>query len=327
MQGMDPPRSDNSGRTRPRLRHAVYTVTALVALAWLCTGAVRNEDITGTSGVLGNSRSIVLGVVEGFTELLPISSTGHLIIAQHLLGLDGAAANHGEEAPVDTFIVIIQLGAFAAILVAYWRRWVTVARGVFGGDRGGRRLAINLAIALGPVVLLGLVIEPWISRNLFSIRAVAIGAAAGAVIMFAVQRRRENTTQIPGRGLESLRLRDACLVGVMQCLALWPGMSRSMTTMAGGFIVGLSMEAAAEFSFLLGVPTLAGAALLKGIKHGNAMVMSLGWGPILLGCAVAGLMAGLSIRLLLHILNRHGLAPFAYYRLGLAVVLVTLSLG
>lgn len=310
-------------------RSSRFADTLRVALVfWLVStlvGIAFNLDLSSPSpSFLTERDSIVLGLVEGFTELLPISSTGHLIVTRHVLKLPSTPRIGDDEDPLDTFIVLIQTGACVAILVAYRRRWWGIVRGVCGQNREGLRLFSRLVVALVPVVLLGLFTESWITRNLFSVKIVAGGAAVGAFIMLGLHLNQRGVDGERNRALESLRFRDALLVGLLQCLALWPGMSRSMTTIAGGYMVGLGANAAAEFSFLLGVPTLAGAALLKGIKHGGPMIQALGWLPAMTGVVVAAVAAACSIRALLTILNRYGLAPFAIYRLALAAVLMLL---
>ena len=294
---------------------------------------------------LSTAEAVVLGLVEGITEFLPVSSTGHLIITNHFLGLEDErqltdsaglprwikppTAEKPEGRPLtvkaaaDTFTVIIQIGGIAAVVVLYWSQLWSLALGVCGMDREGARLLRNIVIGVLPAAVFGLTLEHWIEKHLFSIWAVVFALVAGAALMFYVDRRRRSSQwgQSNGRKPSELLPSEALLVGGLQCIAMWPGTSRSMMTIVGGYIVGLKPARAAEFSFLLGLPTLAGAALLKGVKAGPAMLEVFGWYPVLLGTFVAFVSAALAIKVLIAALTRVGLAPFAVYRIILAVVL------
>jgi undecaprenyl-diphosphatase len=286
--------------------------------------------------------SIILGLVEGVTEFLPVSSTGHLIVANHFLGLEderqltdaagrprwikppSAAEPAGRplttKAATNTFTVIIQIGGIAAVVVLYWSQLWSLALGMCGMDRNGAKLLRNVGLAVLPAAVFGLTLENWIDANLFSIKAVIGALVVGAVLMFVVDRwqRHSRWGQANTRQPHELRPSEALLVGGMQCLAMWPGTSRSMMTIVGGYCVGLKPVQAAEFSFLVGLPTLAGAALLKGYKSGPAMLEVFGWGPVLLGIFVAFVSGALAIKVLVAALTRFGLSPFAVYRLVLA---------
>ncbi|MCU0793969.1 MAG: undecaprenyl-diphosphate phosphatase [Opitutaceae bacterium] len=278
----------------------------------------------------------ILGLVEGITEFLPVSSTGHLIIASDALGLDSSAPVivPGRDQPVelkqatDAFIVIIQIGAIAAVALLYWRRVTRILAGLVGRDRDGLRLAINIVIACIPAGVLGLLLGDLIDAYLFSINAVIFALVTGALLMFWVEARRKKhpAAASPAVTLETLRPGQALLIGGMQCFALWPGTSRSMVTIVGGYLAGLPPVLAAEFSFLVGLPLLSAAATLKTYKHGPEVLAAFGSGPILVGLLVAAVSAALAVRFLVGFLNRHGLAAFAWYRLGLAAVLLAVTL-
>lgn len=294
--------------------------------------------------------AVVLGIVEGVTEFLPISSTGHLLIANEALGLnEDFHLTHADGQPawierpsaanpqgrpltrkhaVDAYSIIIQSGGIAAVMVLYWRRLRGMALGLLGFNREGLLLARNILIALVPAVILGLTIGNWVERNLFSVGAVIAALAAGALLMFWVQswQTRSSWRGTSNRDAADLTPGEALFIGVSQCAAFWPGTSRSMMTIVAGYLTGLPPAKAAEFSFLLGLPTLAGAAILKGYKTGPLVVDVLGWGPVLLGCVVAFLSAAAAIRFLVATLIRFGLVPFAVYRLILALALL-LTLG
>jgi undecaprenyl-diphosphatase len=296
---------------------------------------------------LSMTDAIVLGVVEGVTEYLPVSSTGHLIIANEFLGLESErpltdkagqplwykkpSGKHPEGVPLtvklaaDTYSVVIQFGAIAAVAILYWGQMLSMLRGLFGRDAAGRRLLINLIVAFIPAGALSYLAHDWIAARLFSVEAVIVAQVAGAGLMLWVEarRRRQASTQTAAT-VEELTPKQALGIGMWQCLALWPGTSRSMTTIVGGYFAGFAPRKAAEFSFLLGFVTLSAASLYKGYKSGAAMIQVFGWVNIALGCAVATIVAALSVRFLVNWLTRHGLGVFAYYRLVIAAVLGTL---
>jgi len=290
--------------------------------------------------------SIVLGLVEGITEFLPVSSTGHLIIADHALGLESEepirdangeivwykkpSAKHPGGIPMtiklaaDTYIVIIQVGAIAAVVLLYYGDLLGIVRGLFGQSAKGLRLLRNLIIAVFPAALLGLLLKDWIDDHLFSVRAVIVSLVSGAVLMFAAESWRKKQVSRPPLEPADLTPKQSLGIGLMQCLALWPGMSRSMVTMVGGYFSGLTPAKAAEFSFLVGLPTLAGAALLKAVSGGAAMVAVFGLPHAIFGGVVAALSAGVAVKWLVSYLSRHGLNIFAIYRIILAIALLFL---
>lgn len=286
----------------------------------------------------------ILGLVEGITEYLPISSTGHLIITASLLGLD----TPDQKSSVDAFNIVIQGGAILAVLGLYRRRVWQMGRGLMGKDPAGLRLAINILIAFLPAAVLGFLLNDWIESRLFSLWPVAAALALGGVFMILVDRwrmkhLRDEEQSAAERGEEphaELDLADltparALIIGLLQVLAIWPGTSRSMMTITGGVLVGLRPKQAAEFSFLLGLPTLGGATVysfVKNLRHAHEtgtpnMIDQLGVFPIVLGIAVATLSAMIAVRWLVGFLNKHGLTPFGVYRLGLCALLLGLALG
>ena len=293
--------------------------------------------------------AIVLGVVEGVTEFLPISSTGHLIIANQMLGLtseqqltdrSGRLLWHkppSREFPAgvpltlklaaDTYTVIIQVGAIAAVMFLYWRQVLAMFIGLLGRSSAGFRLLRNVLLAFFPVAIGGLLLHDLIDRYLFSNWAVIAALIAGALLMLWAERwRRMNSGIGFSKGEPSdLTPRKALGIGIAQCLALWPGTSRSMVTIVAGYLAGLNPAKAAEFSFLVGLPTLAGAAVYKAAKTGPAMIEVFGWTDVLLGAGVAAISALIAVKFLVHFIARHGLAVFAYYRLLLAFGLILFS--
>lgn len=280
-------------------------------------------------------QAVVLGLVEGITEYLPVSSTGHLILAAGLLGLDDTPQ---AKAAVDDFTIVIQGGAILAVLGVYWPSVVRMVKGVFGRDGEGFALLVNLVIAFLPAAVLGLLIKDVIKAHLFSAAPVILALALGGVYMMAVEWWRKGRFGLPEMAREDdvMRVtpRQALTIGLFQCVAMWPGTSRSMMTITGGLFAGLSPRAAAEFSFLLGLPTLVAATLLSLWSNVSAsmepggppnIVQTFGWIPILVGIAVATVSAAGAVKWLVGFLNRRGLMLFAWYRLVLAFVLLALT--
>jgi undecaprenyl-diphosphatase len=265
-------------------------------------------------------QAAILGLVEGITEYLPVSSTGHLILTAALLHLD----HPDTKAALDAYLIVVQAGAILAVVLLYRQRVAQMARGLAGRDAGGMRLAGNLALAFVPAAVAGALLSATVKATLFSAWPVLAALAVGGVWMILLDRR-------GGRGsrdVTAISWRTALGIGLFQTLALWPGTSRSMVTIAGGMLLGLSAVAAAEFSFLLGLPTLGAACvheLLPALRHPDrSMFHALGAGPMLLGTAVATVSAALAVRWLVSFLTRHGLAPFGWYRLALSAVLALL---
>jgi undecaprenyl-diphosphatase len=278
--------------------------------------------------------AIVLGLVEGITEYLPVSSTGHLILASWLLGLETPE----QKAALDSFNVVVQGGAILAVLGLYWPRVVQMVRGLLGKDAAGFKLLLNLTIAFVPAAVVGLLLERKIEKYLFFAGPVVLSMIVGGVFMILVDAWRGGRIgrkPYHGRGKEITDLEplDALMIGVLQCVSLWPGTSRSMMTITGGLIAGLKPKAAAEFSFLLGLPTLGGAcaySLLKDYLHAKkngtpTLFGVLGVGPVAIGMVVAAISAAVAVRWLVGFLNKHGLAPFGWYRIVLGIVLLALS--
>jgi undecaprenyl-diphosphatase len=273
-------------------------------------------------------QALILGLVEGITEYLPVSSTGHLILASALMGLDTPAMKDA----VDDFNIIIQGGAILAVLSLYWSRIVQMARGLLGKDPHGAALFFNLVLAFLPAAGLGFLLNKVIKKALFfPIPVVAALFVGGLFMMWIDGWRRGRFGLRRHRELEitDLSPRQALLIGCFQCVAMWPGTSRSMMTIAGGCLTGLRPAAAAEFSFLLGLPTLGAACcyelyknLSEAKKSGGLNVFeTLGVSNAIIGIAVAAVSAAIAVRWLVGFLNRHGLSPFGWYRIVLGIVL------
>jgi undecaprenyl-diphosphatase len=228
-------------------------------------------------------QAVLLGVVEGVTEFLPVSSTGHLLLAQRVLGIERSEA-------ADAYAICIQAGAILAVLGLYRERVAQALRGLAGRDVAGRRLLTNLVVAFCPAAVIGFLLNDRIDALLFGLRPVVVAWAVGGVVILAL-RGRTGT-----RSLEQIDTRTAALIGLCQVLALWPGTSRSLATILG---------AATGYS---------------GLKHGGAMFEAFGVMPLAVGFVTAGVSAAVSVKWLVGWLQSHGMEVFAAWRLGLAVI-------
>jgi undecaprenyl-diphosphatase len=261
----------------------------------------------------------ILGVVEGVTEYLPISSTGHLILAAQLLG------QHGEGAK--SFEIVIQLGAIVAVVVHYRSLLADRIAGLVRGRREAIDLAVALAIGFLPVAVIGLVARKAIKHFLFGPLPVAAALFVGGVLMIAVERVRARSARREGKSITTLGLsgvehvtpRRALVIGLGQCFSLWPGASRSMCTIVAGQIAGLSTATAAEFSFLLAIPTLGAATLYELYKGRAELLAGGGTAELGIGLVVSFFVAWAVIAGFLRYLGRRGLEPFGYYRIAVAV--------
>ncbi len=263
-----------------------------------------------SSGPLTPVKALILGAVEGITEFLPISSTGHLLVTQRLLGLgdgDGKVA-------ADTYVVAIQIGAILAVVALYRQRLVQLLRGLVGRDEDGRDLLIRLAVAFVPAALVGFVLSDTIKEQLFGPWPVIAAWFVGGVFLLF---------WTPGDGhvaITSLTMRHAAIIGVAQILALWPGVSRSLTTIVAALAIGASMSTAVEFSFLLGLATLSAATLYDLTKSGSTLVEDYGVVTPLFGTVVAFVTAFVAVRWLVATLRTRPLSIFGWYRIGVAFV-------
>ena len=269
---------------------------------------------------LGVGQAIVLGLVEGITEYLPISSTGHLLVTSRILGLphSGRAGD-----ALKSYEIAIQAGAIVAVLGLYRHRFVTMIVGVTKRSEEGRRLLIALAVAFVPAAVIGVIGEKVIKKNLFGVGPVIGAWAVGGVLILVLVARGVINRQ-DGRKLESLTNRDALIIGVAQVLAMWPGTSRSLVTIVAALLLGFSMVAAIEFSFLLGVLTLGAATAYSVLKDGSLMVDTFGLLTPFIGLVVAFVAAVISVRWMVTYLQRHTLAVFGWYRIIIAAVAVIL---
>jgi undecaprenyl-diphosphatase len=264
-------------------------------------------------------QALILGLVEGLTEYLPVSSTGHLLLTQRIMGIGSSDA-------ADAFAICIQAGAILAVLGLYRVRVGHMVLGVLGRDEAGRKLAWNILAAFIPAAALGFVLEKTIKKYLFGgnewglwpvVAAWFVGGAAILAVSFV--RRRKSGQPQKFLSLDDLTVRMAVIVGVAQCLAMWPGVSRSLITIVGGLLVGLSLSAAVEFSFLLGVLTLSAATAYDALKHGREMLVAFGPLPLAVGFFAAWISAVLAVKWMVGYLNKHGMDIFGWYRIALAI--------
>lgn len=262
-------------------------------------------------------QAFILGLVEGITEYLPVSSTGHLLIAQRLLGIEEGAVANG-------YAIAIQAGAILAVLGIYRVRVAGMLAGVAGRNPDGLKLAINIIAAFLPAAVLGALFDDRIEAYLFGVKPVLAAWVVGGIVILLlspwVQRRRE------GLDLSQLSWRAAVLIGFVQCIAMWPGTSRSLVTILGGLAVGLSLAAAVEFAFLLGVVTLTAASAYAMLKSGDGMIAAYGWPALAMGFVAAWISAALAVKWMVAWLNRNGLAIFAWWRFAAAGIAAWLLL-
>lgn len=252
--------------------------------------------------------AIILGMVEGLTEFLPVSSTGHLILVGDLLNYTGEASK--------TFEIFIQLGSILAVVVVYWRRFIVLIEGVFSKEKRKGLNFIHVILAMIPAVILGLIAHDAIKTYLFSPTTVLIGLVAGGILMIVAENRKKPN---PTTDLDSLTYRQAFVVGLYQCLALWPGFSRSGSTIAGGILAGTSHRVAADFTFIVAVPMMVAASgldLVKSYKYLSPSDI-----PFFgVGFITAFIVALFAIKVFLKLISKVKLKPFAYYRFVLAAV-------
>jgi undecaprenyl-diphosphatase len=268
---------------------------------------------------LGTGDAVILGVVEGLTEYLPISSTGHLLVTNRILDI---GQDDDTRDAADSYVVVIQAGAILAVLVLYRRRVQAALEGVVGRDPAGRRLAVGLVLSFVPAGVAALALEDPIKDHLFGAGPVVGAWIVGGVAILIWTRRRARPH--PGLALEALTPRTALLIGLAQVLALWPGTSRSLVTILAGTALGLSLPAAVEYSFLLGLVTLGAATVFEFVQHGNNIVDTFGWTPVLVGLVAALVAALAAVRWMVAYLQRHDLDVFGWYRIGVGASTIVL---
>lgn len=284
-------------------------------------GPAEEPDAEESDAELGIVDALVLGVVEGVTEYLPVSSTGHLIVAERLLGVsDGGEADEA----IDAYTVIIQFGAILAVLVVSRERITGMLRGLAGRDADGRRLLTALLAAFVPAAVVFLLFGDLIDEYLLDPGPVAAALIAGGIAILVLTRWLRHRSSGAGRALDELTVRSALAIGALQSLALWPGTSRSLVTILGGLLVGLSLAAAVEFSFLLGLVTLSAATFVAAAQDGGTVIDQFGIATPLIGIVAAAVAAFLAVRSFVAFLQRRELTAFGWYRIGFGVLVLIL---
>ena len=291
------------------------------------------KEQTGPGMTAG--QAAILGIVEGVTEYLPVSSTGHLLLAERIMGIGSnststpAADRRRTQDATDAYTICIQAGAIIAVLGLYFRRVRQMLAGLLGRDRTGRRLFINVVIGFLPAAVIGLLFNKAIKTWLFGPWPVVAAWFVGGLLILMVHwwKQRRPAAARTGCALEELTWKMALIIGIAQCIAMWPGVSRSLITIVGGMLVGMSLPAAVEYSFLLGVLTLGAATAYDALRHGQAMLQTFDPLALTVGLIFAFCSAVLAIKWMVAYLNRHGLAIFGYYRVVLAVVVAALLLA
>jgi undecaprenyl-diphosphatase len=271
-------------------------------------------------------QAAILGVVEGLTEYLPVSSTGHLILAGQFMGLVhysdqtgifGKLIDKEKMEALNSFDIVIQLGAILAVVGLYRRRVGQMCAGIVGKNPQGLKLFSLLVVAFLPAVIVGLPLHKQIEANLFGPIPVAWALAVGGVLMIVAEYfyERKKSPKPRTSDLDMVTFHQALIIGIAQVLAMWPGTSRSMITILAALLVGLDMLAAAEFSFLLALPTLMGATVVSAAKDWDVLNQVVGIDGMLVGLIVSGIVAALAIKGFVKWLTHHGLTPFGIYRL------------
>ena len=271
-------------------RQSYSAILITICVSFCACHATSDDDLKETQSPESNLTyldSVIYGLVEGVTEFLPISSTGHLVIVSEFANLDGEEA----KIALHAYLIVIQAGAILAVGLIYRKEIWSMVLGFLGMDPRGRRLGFNLILAFLPAALVGPFLDDLIEAYLFGLLPIAIALFAGALFMhWAESRKKRMEGQFPakvGKSLDDLTWKSSFFIGFLQCFAMCPGTSRSMMTIVGGYLVGLDRSKAAEFSFLLGLITLTAAACYKSVTKWSLMSQHLALGPVLLGCLVA----------------------------------------
>jgi undecaprenyl-diphosphatase len=277
---------------------------------------------------LSNGQAVVLGVVEGITEYLPVSSTGHLVVIERLMNLPKNTTGSPEEVAkskeaLDAYTVIIQFGAIIAVLVLYRRRVGQVFQGLVGKSESGRNLLLCLIAAFIPAAVVGLALSKKIDEHLLKPGPVAAAWIVGGLVILALYKKL-SPSHGGGKALEGMTVKTAFIIGCAQALALWPGTSRSLVTIVAAVLLGMSLVAAVEFSFLLGLLTLTAATGLSVLKHGKLVHDTFGTTAPLIGMVVAGIAAALAVGTFVKFLGRRDLRGFGIYRIAAGIITLVL---
>ncbi|NNE95535.1 MAG: undecaprenyl-diphosphate phosphatase [Acidimicrobiales bacterium] len=267
--------------------------------------------------------AIIIGLVEGITEYLPISSTGHILVANELLGLNETAE---AERLMDAYAICVQAGAILAVLVIYKQRVIQMVEGILGRSEDGRRILVAIISSFVPTAILAVTLFDFVKERLFGVGYISIAWIGGGLVILYLGR--GAFFNRPGKDLNELTVTNAVTIGLMQALAIWPGTSRSLVTIIAGLFVGLSLRAAVEYSFLLGLVTLTAATAFAGLQDGSELIAAFGWTTPLVGLLVAFVSAVAAVRWMVSYLNTQGFEIFGWYRLAVGVAgLVLVGVG
>ena len=264
-------------------------------------------------------KAIVLGVTEGLTEFLPISSTGHLLAAKELMHLDSSEIS---EQAIDSYIISIQIGAILAIVVLYKNRIRQMYEGLRGQSEVGKIVLRNLVVAFVPTAIIGLLLADYVKDQLYESQLVAYAWIVGGVCILLAHEKK--FLKRGGSSMESLSLQGAVVVGLVQALALWPGVSRSLVTIFALVALGLSLAAAVEFSFLLGLVTLAAATFYELSQDGGRIIDLFGYWTPLVGLVAAFLSAVASVKWMVSWLENKSFSVFGFYRVAIGILAISL---
>lgn len=298
-----------------RIGIALIMLLSVFAMAFVPPGenTVPAAADGSTSKTMTLTQALVLGVVEGLTEFLPVSSTGHLILTQRLMGI-------GQSVQADAFVMSIQIGGILAVAGIFWPYLRKLLAGVAGRSADGRRLLVNLLVAFAPAALAGYLLKDVVGAHLFGLWPIIAAWWFGGMAILIVAAFSNRLPKRDNVGIDSLTWKQALVIGLIQCTAIWPGTSRSLVTILGGILVGMETSAAVVFSFLLGAVTLSAVCLYEFARHGTGMMEAYGGYNILAGVVAAFLSAALAVKWMVRYLQRHSLAIFGWYRVVLAIV-------
>ncbi len=295
-------------------------ITVVVAVVALVAAVIVGAVLEAGDDQLSIPEAILLGLVEGLTEYLPVSSTAHLAVVQDLLGL---TSTEESQAAADAYAIVIQVGAIAAVLGLYRTRVKSLISGVVGTDPDGRRLAMAVVAAFVPAAVAGLTLGDVIKDELFSTWPIVAAWIVGGVALLSGRLTLPRGTA----SLETLTVRGAAIIGFAQILALWPGTSRSLVTIIAALAIGLSLAAAVEFSFLLGLVTLGAATAYELLRDGQLIWDTFGFTNSLIGVIAAAVTAWVAVTWMVSYLQRRPLSIFGWYRIGIAGAVTVLALS
>ncbi|QAA33896.1 undecaprenyl-diphosphate phosphatase [Clostridium manihotivorum] len=267
-------------------------------------------------------KAIIIAIVEGITEFIPISSTGHMIIVGDIIGFSGTEFTN-------MFEIVIQLGAILAVVVLYWNKIWTMIKSFFRFEKKGIKFWMVIVVGTIPALILGVIFNDLIDKYLFSAKTVAIGFIVGGILLILTEnsyRKRAKHLKVV-KDVDEISYVQALKVGIFQCLAMWPGMSRSASTIIGGWVGGLSTAIAAEFSFFLAIPVMIGASGLKLRRFNYATITQTEVVALIVGFIVAFIVALLVVEGFIAFLKKKPMRVFAIYRIFAGFILVALILA